>query len=452
MTIDILYNSHGENLVLYAIILDKSLNSYSPESNSFINSSNIYLSMIPLVGEKFNSYSASVDSSSFSTGSYIIQIYQREINNDNRGSTERSLEEEEDCSCWIGPGGPGSYDDDGPWEQLDGVDSAEMCYEIGGEWRCGSGPTNEDHNNCRRVAKQFHDECMEAVPDSWWDKLTPTFEDAWKKCRCEEVMRMLKCELLNPHCDEECFCRYWKKAWAYLNGPHNGCNVYLGIWPDTIEPIYDELYRLRPTDCGIDHEQMTSLINDGSITFKSASFPDIVTTTLLHVSEFNWDAQLQREVDSLDSKYYLPELLSYDVDQIYIIKVDSDAFYINDKKQPTINLKRGGTYRFDQSHSTNTGDHQFRISTSADGIHNGGIEYSSGVLYSSDSGTLRSYTTFEVPADAPSKLYYYCKNNINMGGVIEITGGNINDFGNNNIEIITRRGPSDDDGINIITR
>jgi hypothetical protein len=181
------------------------------------------------------------------------------------------------------------------------------------------------------------------------------------------------------------------------------------------------------------------------------SLPDFVHNTLLHVSEFNWDAQLQREVDSLDSNYYLPELLSYDVDRIFIVKVSDGVFHVNDKTQPVIRLKRGGVYRFDQSHLVNEG-HIFRMSTSADGSHNSGLEYSSGTTYSDSAGTLRSYHMFEVPADAPPKLYYYCKNHPNMGGVIEISGGNINDYGNNNIEITTKRGSSDDDGINIITR
>tara|TARA_Y100000034_G_scaffold136425_1_gene212822 strand:- start:428 stop:1630 length:1203 start_codon:yes stop_codon:yes gene_type:complete len=400
--------------------------------------------MIPLVGEKFNSYSASVDSSSFSTGSYIIHIYQREINDDNRGSTERGLEE--DCGCWITQHDPlGSPTIIRPVEkygELDGVDSAEMCYALGGEWRCGN-DTNHNYNLCLGTDAQRFDECMEAVPDSWWDKLTGRYEDAWRKCRCEQIMRKLNCELLNRHCDDACFCTVWQEAYEYINDPSNRCHPHGRSEPT----LYQELLDLRPSGCAYPDE---ILDNDRNVVTRSV-LSDIIVTTLLHVSEFNWDAQLQREVDSLDSIYYLPELLSYDVDQIFIVKVSDEVFQVNDKPQPVIKLKRGGVYRFDQSHSSNEG-HLFRISTSADGSHNSGLEYSSGTVYSGDSGILRSYHIFEVPADAPSRLYYYCKNHPNIGGVIEISGGNINDFGNNTIEVVAERGSSSSSEVNIITR
>jgi hypothetical protein len=385
--------------------------------------------MIPLVGEKFNSYSASVDSSSFSTGSYIIQIYQREINDDNRGSTELGLEE--DCSCWINE------------KEVDGVDSAEMCYELGGNWRCGN-DTNQNYNLCLEVSDQNFDECMEVVPDSWWDMLWLSYSDARKACRCYRQISKLKCRLLDIFCNDACFCKYWQKAYLFISDPSNRCRIQSATQDSSISR---ELLDLKPSGCAIPDLKYD---DDGNIVSRSV-LSDIIVTTLLHVSEFNWDSQLQREVDSLDSIYYLPELLSYDVDQVFIIKVSDHMFSVNDKDQPLIKLKRGSSYRFDQSHLTNEG-HIFRISTSADGTHNGGVEYLNGVIYSGDSGTLRSYHIFEVPPDASSKLYYYCKNHPNMGGVIEITGGNINEFGNNTIEITTKRGPSDNDGIKIITR
>ncbi|MAH42650.1 hypothetical protein CL614_02895 [archaeon] len=460
MTIDISYNSHGENLILYAIILDRSLNIYSPESNSFIDSSNAISGAIFLDSNKFNSYNASIDSSSFETGSYIIKIYQRDLRinvDDNEvsdlmaqsgnimlveKSQDRTTQEatDEDCHCVVSGdslGEPGMS----PSIKVPDIDSFDECIEIGGDWDCSG---SHNYQQCRDMANQVYGECVDNVPDSWFDKLNVSaYLGALGRCRCQREVMEFECKLLDSSCSPSCLCHAWRALATYVEDPENRC------W----DPRPDDSYPSNLNDVVSDLQPEGCYISDPDVLIaESASLPDFITNTLLHVSEFNWDAQLQREVDSLDSKYYLPELLSYDVDQIYIIKVDSDAFYINDKKQPTIKLKRGGTYRFDQSHSTNTGDHLFRISTSTDGIHNGGIEYSSGVSYSADSGTLRSYTTFEVPADAPSKLYYYCKNNPNMGGVIEVTGGNINDFGNNNIEITTKRGSSDDDGIKIITR
>ena len=138
--------------------------------------------------------------------------------------------------------------------------------------------------------------------------------------------------------------------------------------------------------------------------------------------------------------------------------VSSNVFQINDKVKPKIKLTRGKAYRFDQSHVSNGSmgysgsSHPMRISTSSDGVHKGGTAYNSGVVYSKNTGHIRSYIVFEVPSNAPSKLYYYCHNHPNMGGVIDIIGGNINDFGNNTIEVISTRGAASSNEVRVIAR
>jgi|TARA_R100000149_G_C5873231_1_gene137021 hypothetical protein len=75
---------------------------------------------------------------------------------------------------------------------------------------------------------------------------------------------------------------------------------------------------------------------------------------------------------------------------------------------PTLALVEGQTYRFDQSDSSNSG-HPLRFSTTSDGTHGGGTQYTTGVSIGAD------YTEITVAIGAPT-LYYYCTNHSGMGG------------------------------------
>ena len=59
-----------------------------------------------------------------------------------------------------------------------------------------------------------------------------------------------------------------------------------------------------------------------------------------------------------------------------------NKYYITDEigASPTVTLTEGETYRFDQSDSTNTG-HPLKFSTTANGTHDSGSEYTTGVTY-----------------------------------------------------------------------
>ena len=82
-----------------------------------------------------------------------------------------------------------------------------------------------------------------------------------------------------------------------------------------------------------------------------------------------------------------------------------NRYYIDDVLQDTINLAEGYTYVFNYPSA-----HPFRFSTTSDGTHNSGSEYTTGVTVNSS-----TQVQITVAASAPT-LYYYCSFHPNMGG------------------------------------
>ena len=86
----------------------------------------------------------------------------------------------------------------------------------------------------------------------------------------------------------------------------------------------------------------------------------------------------------------------------------ANKYYIDGVRQPTLSLSEGSIYLFDWSAATS---HPFRFSTTSDGTHNSGSEYTTGVV-KDDS----AYTTQITVAGGAPTLYYYCSNHSGMGG------------------------------------
>jgi hypothetical protein len=112
-------------------------------------------------------------------------------------------------------------------------------------------------------------------------------------------------------------------------------------------------------------------------------------------------------------------------------------FYINNEITPELYLTEGNTYRFDQSHSSNTGI-TLKFSTTDDGIHSGGTEYTTGVTYVGTPGTSGAYTEITVE-DGAVKLYYYSEDDEYAGAdAYTITNAGID--GSANIQLVIENG------------
>lgn len=103
------------------------------------------------------------------------------------------------------------------------------------------------------------------------------------------------------------------------------------------------------------------------------------------------------------------------------ITTSGSKYYIESELQSIINVKEGQTYRFDQSHSTNSG-HNLRISTTSDGTHGGGSQYSTGWTEVGTAGAAGAYNQWVVPSGITgTAFYYYCQNHSGMGGSVTPT-------------------------------
>ena len=110
----------------------------------------------------------------------------------------------------------------------------------------------------------------------------------------------------------------------------------------------------------------------------------------------------------------------------YTISVQSvggqNKYFVNGVQQQTLELLEGNTYIFSYPSA-----HPFALSTTANGSHGGGTEYTTGVTRDTSANTL----TYVVPSSAP-QLYYYCTSHSGMGGT-----ANTPVPANNTLQVIT---------------
>jgi len=146
--------------------------------------------------------------------------------------------------------------------------------------------------------------------------------------------------------------------------------------------------------------------------------------------------QLQLSVSGITSAEVYGFNLSYSPSTIYYnVAVQNvggaNKYFILGEQQKTLDLLEGNTYIFDWS-SANS--HPLRFSTTSNGTHGGGSEYTTGVTVDSS-----NYKTTIVVASGAPQLYYYCQYHSGMGG----TANTPVPF-NNNLQVTTTNQGADD--------
>ena len=103
------------------------------------------------------------------------------------------------------------------------------------------------------------------------------------------------------------------------------------------------------------------------------------------------------------NKYYNPSTL---VKTVTVSSVGgSNKYFIDGVQQDTLDLYEGNTYIFNYPSA-----HPFKFSTTSNGTHASGSEYTTGVTHNSS-----TQVTIVVASGAPT-LYYYCSSHSAMGG------------------------------------
>ena len=101
---------------------------------------------------------------------------------------------------------------------------------------------------------------------------------------------------------------------------------------------------------------------------------------------------------------------------VTVVNPGSGNKYYYDGGLQSITLSKGQTYRFDQSDSSNA-THPLRFSTTSDGTHGGGSEYTTGVTTNGTPGSAGAYTQIITEQDSPT-LYTYCTSHSGMGSEV----------------------------------
>ena len=107
------------------------------------------------------------------------------------------------------------------------------------------------------------------------------------------------------------------------------------------------------------------------------------------------------------------------------VTVAGGKYVIDGTSQQTISLSKGITYRFDNSESSNSG-HPLRFSTTSNGTHNSGSQFTTGITTVGTAGSTGAYVEVTLEQDVADTLYTYCPNHSGMGGTVKTAYGNSN--------------------------
>ena len=184
------------------------------------------------------------------------------------------------------------------------------------------------------------------------------------------------------------------------------------VGPDEYEPKHPQLGPFRSVN---DAQALKDARPDVSEVFTIFITGINIPTSLASVS-VSGELGGSSSISSLTTSSALGSIAIYQLFTVTVVDDGGNKYYLDGSNQTgsAITLTEGSTYRFDQSHSSNSG-HPLRFSTTSNGTHGGGSEYTTGVTTAGTPGSSGAYTQITVAVGSPT-LYYYCTNHSGMGG------------------------------------
>ena len=110
----------------------------------------------------------------------------------------------------------------------------------------------------------------------------------------------------------------------------------------------------------------------------------------------------------------------------YAVTASGGNFLIDGEANATISFSPGIVYRFDLSDSS-VASHPFKLSTTSDGSHNSGSEYTTGKTSNGSQGSSGRMWSIQLMSATSDILYYYCSSHSGMGGTITVFGSSYGD-------------------------
>lgn len=149
---------------------------------------------------------------------------------------------------------------------------------------------------------------------------------------------------------------------------------------------------------------------------KNTSFT-VSSAKSLGTSEILFIADTKQSSIRSDSSGNLSINPALDIANNITVTYSINDFYLNGVVNKDIIVKEGETYVFDVSDNSNSGT-VMKLSTTADGTHGGGSEYTTNIVTSGTPGNANAKVTVIVDSNTPAILYYYENTTAGAGGKI----------------------------------
>jgi len=243
------------------------------------------------------------------------------------------------------------------------------------------------------------------------------YEDETRMLSEEDYVKAPLVEVETEHYDtmgyhlrmeNEDYLQHEDGTWAIIEKS----SVAGGNHVETIQyNLYETQYWHLLQEDGITHTTLEDesgrlLTEDANIKASDLLIPPV--KNIYGVDTMGWHILMEPEI---------PELERVD---IVLTNVLGD-FAFDGSDRPVYTFSGGREYRFNMEHSSlrpseTPGDwHPIRFSTTNNGTHGGGTEYTTGVTVVGEPGTSGAYVSFIPPEDTNIDIWYYCLNHSGMG-------------------------------------